>query len=65
MATGSALMRPLEGQRLSARCAHWGNRHVFALSMHDPGLWARFIRVFNKTAPPSLPFGPRVLARVL
>ncbi|MFJ2766840.1 FAD-dependent oxidoreductase [Streptomyces sp. NPDC087300] len=65
MATSSDLMWSPEGQPLSARFAHWYNRHVFALAVHDTDVWARFVRVLNMTAPPTLLFRPRVLARVL
>lgn len=65
MATSSDLMWSPEGQPLSARFAHWYNRHVFALAVRDQDVWARFVRVLNMTAPPSLLFRPRVLGGVL
>ncbi|TGB14529.1 FAD-dependent monooxygenase [Streptomyces sp. MZ04] len=65
MATSSDLMWAPAGQPPAARFAHWYNRHVFALAVHDPGVWARFVRVLNMTAPPSLLFRPAMLAKVV
>ncbi|WP_030785433.1 FAD-dependent oxidoreductase [Streptomyces sp. NRRL S-920] len=65
MATSSDLMWTPTGQPLTARFAHWYNQQVFALAVHDPGVWARFVRVLNMTAAPSLLFRPAVLAKVL
>ncbi|MER7348259.1 FAD-dependent monooxygenase [Streptomyces aurantiacus] len=65
LATSSDLMWAPTGQPLSARFAHWYNRHVFALAVHDPGVWARFVRVLNMTAPPSLLLRPGVVAKVV
>ncbi|WP_069883642.1 FAD-dependent oxidoreductase [Streptomyces luteocolor] len=64
LATSSDLMWAPGGQPLSARFAHWYNRHVFALAVREPDVWARFVRVLNMTAPPSLLFRPAVLAKV-
>ncbi|MEV7196995.1 FAD-dependent monooxygenase [Streptomyces sp. NPDC093510] len=64
MATSSDLMWAPAGQPLPARFAHWYNQHVFALAVHDPDVWARFVRVLNMTAPPSLLFRPALLAKV-
>ncbi|MCX4672233.1 FAD-dependent monooxygenase [Streptomyces sp. NBC_01381] len=65
MATSSDLMWAPAGQPRSARFAQWYNKHVLALAVHDPGVWARFVRVLNMTAPPSLLFRPAVLAKVV
>ncbi|WP_051854892.1 NAD(P)/FAD-dependent oxidoreductase [Streptomyces sp. NRRL B-1347] len=65
MASSSDLMWAPDRQPLSARFAHWYNQQVFALAVHDPGVWARFVRVLNMTAPPSLLFRPAVLAKVV
>ncbi|MEI5102663.1 FAD-dependent monooxygenase [Streptomyces sp. PmtG] len=64
MATSSDLMWAPGRKPLPARFAHWYNRHVFAVAAHDAGVWARFVRVLNMTAPPSLLFHPAVLAKV-
>ncbi|MFF1381220.1 FAD-dependent oxidoreductase [Streptomyces sp. NPDC058308] len=64
LATSSDLMWTPTGQPLPARFAHWYNQHVFALAVHDPDIWARFVRVLNMTAPPSLLFRPAVLGKV-
>ncbi|MFK4067118.1 NAD(P)/FAD-dependent oxidoreductase [Streptomyces sp. NPDC029674] len=65
MATTSDLMWAPGRQPLPARFAHWYNQQVFALAVHDPDVWARFVRVLNMTAPPSLLFRPAVLAKVV
>lgn len=65
LATSSDLMWTPGGQPLPARFAHWYNQHVFALAVHDPRVWARFVRVLNMTAPPSLLFRPATLAKVV
>ncbi|MEU8956248.1 monooxygenase [Streptomyces sp. NPDC048518] len=65
MATSSDLMWASTGQPRAARFAHWYNRHVFALAVRDPDVWARFVRVLNMTAPPSLLFRPAVLGKVV
>ncbi|MER5299377.1 FAD-dependent monooxygenase [Streptomyces lasiicapitis] len=65
LATSSDLMWSPEGQPRSARFAHWYNQHVFALAVHDPGVWARFVRVLNMMAPPSLLLRPSVVAKVV
>ncbi|MEV0254116.1 FAD-dependent monooxygenase [Streptomyces sp. NPDC050732] len=65
MATSSDLMWAPGGQPLPARFAHWYNQQVFALAVHEPDVWARFVRVLNMTAPPSLLFRPAVLAKVV
>ncbi|MEV5980996.1 FAD-dependent monooxygenase [Streptomyces sp. NPDC052114] len=64
LATSSDLMWAPDGQPLSARFAHWYNRHVFALAVREPDVWARFVRVLNMTDPPSLLFRPAVLVKV-
>ncbi|MEU7581737.1 FAD-dependent monooxygenase [Streptomyces sp. NPDC041068] len=65
MATSSDLMWAPAGQPLSARFAHWYNQHVFALAVRRPDVWARFVRVLNMSAPPSLLFRPAVLGKVV
>ncbi|MFI7321194.1 NAD(P)/FAD-dependent oxidoreductase [Streptomyces venezuelae] len=65
MATSSDLMWAPTGHPLPARFAHWYNQQVFALAVHDPSVWARFVRVLNMTAPPALLFRPAVLAKVV
>ncbi|MEW2523633.1 FAD-dependent monooxygenase [Streptomyces sp. NPDC047071] len=64
MASSSDLMWAPGKQPLPARLAHWYNQRVFALAVHDRGVWARFVRVLNMTATPSLLFHPAVLAKV-
>lgn len=65
MATSSDLMWAPGRQPLSARFAHWYNQQVFALAVHEPDVWARFVRVLNMTAPPTLLFRPAVLTKVV
>ncbi|MFJ9690611.1 FAD-dependent oxidoreductase [Kitasatospora sp. NPDC101183] len=65
LSTTSDLMWSPEGQPLGARFAHWFNRHVFALALHDADVWTRFVKVANMTAPPSLLMHPSVLAKVV
>ncbi|WP_055568577.1 FAD-dependent oxidoreductase [Streptomyces atriruber] len=65
MATSSDLMWAPTRHPLPARFAHWYNQQVFALAVRDPGVWARFVRVLNMTAPPALLFRPAVLAEVV
>ncbi|MFD9904009.1 NAD(P)/FAD-dependent oxidoreductase [Streptomyces sp. NPDC059063] len=64
MATSSDLMWAPGKKPRSARFAHWYNQQVFALAVHDPGVWARFVQVLNMMAPPSLLLRPSVLAKV-
>lgn len=65
LATSSDLMwAPGGGQPRSARFAHWYNRQVLAVAAHDPDVWARFVRVLNMMAPPSLLLRPSVIAKV-
>ncbi|MGA4837775.1 FAD-dependent oxidoreductase [Streptomyces sp. G45] len=64
MATSADLMWAAGRRPLSARFAHWYNEHVFALAVHDAGVWARFVHVLNMAAPPSLLFRPALLAKV-
>ncbi|MFG2501278.1 FAD-dependent oxidoreductase [Streptomyces sp. NPDC048441] len=65
LATSSDVMWEPTGQPLPARFAHWYNQQVFGLAVRDPGVWARFVRVLNMSAPPSLLFHPAVLAKVV
>ncbi|MVO85303.1 monooxygenase [Streptomyces sp. p1417] len=64
LASSSDLMWAPGGQPPAARFAHWYNQRVFALAVHEPDVWARFVRVLNMTAPPSLLFRPAVVAKV-
>lgn len=65
LSSNSDLMWNPHGQPLSARTAHWYNRHVFAVSVHDPEVWTRFVKVANMVAPPSVLFHPSVLLKVI
>ena len=65
LSSSSDLMWTPGGQPLSARAAHWYNKHVFAVAVHDPDVWSRFARVANMVAPPSVLFHPSVLVKVL
>ncbi|MFD4631592.1 FAD-dependent oxidoreductase [Streptomyces sp. NPDC058284] len=65
LATSSDVMWTPTGQPPAARFAYWYNQHVFALAVRDPDIWARFVRVLNMTAPPSLLFRPAVLGKVV
>jgi 2-polyprenyl-6-methoxyphenol hydroxylase-like FAD-dependent oxidoreductase len=50
---------------LTARVAHWYNRHLFAVSVRDPDVWAAFALVINMKAPPTALFRPGVAAKVV
>jgi 2-polyprenyl-6-methoxyphenol hydroxylase-like FAD-dependent oxidoreductase len=50
---------------VSARVAHWYNRHLFAVSAREPAVWATFVRVINMLAPPTVLFRPRIVVKVL
>ncbi len=65
LSSNSDLMWNPVGQPLSARTAHWYNTQVFAVSVHDPEVWTRFVRVANMVAPPSVLFHPSVLLKVI
>ncbi|MFD9885904.1 NAD(P)/FAD-dependent oxidoreductase [Streptomyces alboflavus] len=65
MASSSDLMWAPGNQPLPARFAHWYNERVFALAVADPDVWARFVRVLNMSAPPTLLFHPAVLTKVV
>ncbi|RAG86833.1 monooxygenase [Streptacidiphilus pinicola] len=55
-----------QGHRpVAARIAHAYNRRLFAVAIHDPAVWARFVRVVNMLASPATLFHPSVLAKVL
>ncbi|MGV9270633.1 FAD-dependent oxidoreductase [Kitasatospora sp. NPDC003701] len=65
LSSNSDLMWNPHERPVSARIAHWYNTQVFAVSVHDPQVWARFVRVANMVAPPGLLFRPPVLVKVL
>lgn len=50
---------------VSARIAHWYNRHLFAVAVTEPAVWAAFVRVINMLAPPTSLFRPSIAGKVL
>ena len=64
LSSNSDLMWNPDHQPLSARFAHWYNRHFFEVSVRDAGVWTRFARVANMVAPPTVLFHPSVVAKV-
>jgi len=65
LSTNSDLMWHPHHQPISARIAHWYNKHLFAVSVRDAGVWSRFVRVFNMVSPPSILFHPAVVSKVV
>ncbi|MFJ4787828.1 NAD(P)/FAD-dependent oxidoreductase [Streptomyces sp. NPDC088794] len=65
LSSNSDLMWNPDHQPLSARFAHWYNRHFFEVSVRDAGAWTRFARVANMVAPPTVLFHPAVVAKVV
>ena len=50
---------------VSARVAHWYNRHLFAVAVAEPAVWTAFVRVINMLAPPTSLFRPSIAGKVL
>ncbi|MFI6642805.1 FAD-dependent oxidoreductase [Streptomyces sp. NPDC050504] len=65
LSVNSDLMWNPAGQPFAARAAHWYNTRLFAVCLRDPAVWARFVRVANMVAPPTVLFHPTVVAKVL
>ncbi|MDJ0385187.1 NAD(P)-binding protein [Streptomyces sp. G-G2] len=65
LSSNSDLMWNPDDRPLPARIAHWYNTHLFAVSVRDPEVWARFVGVVNMVAPPTALFHPSVLRKVL
>ncbi|WP_431045963.1 FAD-dependent oxidoreductase [Streptomyces sp. P1-3] len=65
LSTNSDLMWNPHHQPLTARIAHWYNKHLFAVSVRDAQVWSRFVRVANMLAPPTVLFHPSVVAKVV
>lgn len=65
LSSSSDLIWNPQHQPLSARFAHWYNRHLFAVTTREPEVWTRFVRVANMVAPATTLFAPRVMAKVL
>lgn len=61
----SDLMWAPDRRPVAARIAHAYNRRLFAVAIHDPAVWARFVRVVNMVASPATLFHPSVLARLV
>ena len=64
LSTSSDLIWNPRHQPVSARVAHWYNRHLFAVATRDPQVWTRFVRVANMVAPPTALFAPAVVGKV-
>ncbi|KIZ14302.1 hypothetical protein SNA_34940 [Streptomyces natalensis ATCC 27448] len=65
LSSSSDLMWSPHGQPLTARIAHWYNKHLFEVSVRDARVWSRFARVANMVAPPTALFHPTVVAKVI
>lgn len=65
LSSNSDLMwNPLH-QPITARIAHWYNKHLFEVSVRDARVWSRFARVANMVSPPTVLFHPAVVAKVI
>ncbi|HEU5333554.1 MAG TPA: FAD-dependent monooxygenase [Actinocrinis sp.] len=65
LSSSSDLVWNPQHQPVSARIAHWYNRHLFAVATRDPRVWTRFVRVANMVAPPTALFAPQVVGKVV
>ncbi|MFI9045963.1 FAD-dependent oxidoreductase [Streptomyces sp. NPDC053427] len=65
LSSNSDLMWNPDHQPVTARFAHWYNKHLFAVSVRDARVWSRFVRVANMVAPPTVLFHPTVVAKVM
>ncbi|MFH8573734.1 FAD-dependent oxidoreductase [Streptomyces sp. NPDC017993] len=65
LSSNSDLMWNPHHQPITARIAHWYNKHLFEVSVRDARVWSRFVRVANMVAPPTVLFHPAVVAKVI
>lgn len=65
LSSNSDLMWNPRRQPLTAKIAHWYNKHLFEVSVRDARVWSRFVRVANMVADPAVLFHPTVVAKVV
>jgi 2-polyprenyl-6-methoxyphenol hydroxylase-like FAD-dependent oxidoreductase len=65
LSSNSDLMWNPHHQPITARIAHWYNKHLFEVAVRDAEVWSRFGRVTNMVAPPTVLFHPTVVAKVV